>query len=218
MHHESKDYREIFYSHHDRQERDQRATEIVDHLKLTKPTHILNIGCGCGELSRKLINNGHTVTSTNNPGWAEYYQGAIKEQEYNEVEIIDYTFIPDNFLENLKNIKSLRRNTSQKYDLVIAQRFSMHMDYLVKNKPDKHGDNDPPVESVNENMVYETHRTLVNDLKNVCKDDAVIYIGFQPKFLTHKGCGSEKLLKYLYSSFPKYSMGDIVLKFNVKDI
>ena len=215
MHQEYEDYRKISYSHHDRQERDQRATEVVNHLKLTKPKHILNIGCGCGELSRKLINNGHTVTSTNNPGWAEYYQGATKEQEYNEVEIIDYTFDPYKWKERIESLKNLSKNTLQKYNLVIAQRFSMHMDYLVKNKPDKHSDNDPPVESVNENMVYETHRTLVNDLKNVCKDDAVIYIGFQPQFSTHKGCGSKKLLRYLYS-MP--GMGDTVLKFNVKDI
>ena len=213
MHQEYEDYRKISYSHHDRLERDQWATEVVDHLKLTKPTHVLNIGCGCGELSRKLINNGHTVTSTNKPGWAEYYQGAIKEQEYNEVEIIDYTFIPDNFSENLKNIESLRRNTSQKYDLVVAQRFSMHIEYLAKKGYREIVDQS--VEPIDESLVYKAHIDLVKQLSNVCKDNAVIYIGFSPRFSTHKGCGSQKLLRYLYS-MP--GMGGTVLKFNVKDI
>jgi SAM-dependent methyltransferase len=213
MHQEYEEYRKTSYSHHDRLERDQWATEIVDHLKLTKPTHILNIGCGCGELSRKLINNGHTVTSTNKPGWAEWYQGAIKEQEYNEVEIIDYTFIPNNFSENLKNIESLRRNTSQKYDLVLAQRFSMHIEYLAKKGYREIVDQS--VEPIDESVVYKAHMDLVKQLSNVCKDNAVMYIGFSPRFSTHKGCGSQKLLRYLYS-MPR--MGGTVLKFNVKDI
>ena len=213
MHQEYEEYRKTSYSHHDRLERDQWATEIVDHLKLTKPTHILNIGCGCGELSRKLINNGHTVTSTNKPGWAEWYQGAIKEQEHNEVEIIDYTFIPNNFSENLKNIESLRRNTSQKYDLVLAQRFSMHIEYLAKKGYREIVDQS--VEPIDESVVYKAHMDLVKQLSNVCKDNAVMYIGFSPRFSTHKGCGSQKLLRYLYS-MPR--MGGTVLKFNVKDI
>ena len=202
------------YSLGDREERNQRASEIVDYLKLTKPTNILELGCGCGELSRKLIDAGHTVTSTNNKAWTRFYQFAKQEQIYNDISFFDYDYNPTNWLENSKNFRILVRNTSQKYDLVIAQRFSMHMDFLVKDEYQNLITN-LPVEAINDDDVYNAYMGLVKDLKQVCKKHAVIYIGFGPPFTTHKGCGSSKLLKYFYNSD---FLGSVVLKFNVEDI
>jgi len=209
------------YSKHDRGHRTETNDEIIKYLKLDngKPKHILDLGCGLGDLARQLMDQGHSVVSTQSGyGWEDQYLHAKKEMEYYNIKIHEYTY--DWGVDNSSRLENLKSLSNKKYDMVIAKRFAMHCcknsrrESMIKEQMINGHIN--AVEAVSAKLIYESFMGLVKQLKAVCKSNATIHIGFCPQFTTHEGYGSPDLLKYADFSFE--SLGQRTLKFNLKTI
>ena len=127
------------YSLHDRENRIHRSSVVVKSFKLDRfnaPKHILDVGCGAGELSRMLLDLGHSVVSTNAMGWSDrattHYNGAISELAYNNINPKFYEFhdgsSPTEYL-NSESLTDLKALSTKKYDVVLAIRSSMHQEH-----------------------------------------------------------------------------------------
>ena len=209
------------YSKHDRRHRTETNDEIIKYLKLdnSKPKHILDLGCGLGDLTQQLMDQGHSVVSTQSGyGWEDQYLHSKKEMEYYYIKIHKYTY--DWGVDNSSQLETLKSLSNKKYDMVIAKRFAMHCnknsrrESMIKGQMLK--DHMESVEAVSPQLVYESFMGLVKQLKVVCKSNATIHIGFCPPFSTYEGYGSPDLLKYANPSFE--SLGQSILKFNLKTI
>ncbi len=208
------------YSKHDRGHRTEKNNRIIKYAKLNncKPKHILDLGCGLGDLSRQLIDLGHSVVSTNSGyGWEGQYLHSKKEMEYYNIKVHEYTY--DWGVTNPSQLEKLKSLSNKKYDMVIAKRFAMHCnenskkESMVKKVTYDHVES---VDAISSQIVYESFMGLVKELKVVCKSNAIIHLGFCPPFSTYEGYGSPDLLKYAIPSFE--DLGQSTLKFNLKTI
>jgi len=217
------------YSSYDREERVEQNNKIIKYLKLDngKPKHILDLGCGLGDLSRQLLNLGHSVVSVNGyMGWHKQYLHADAETKYNNVKINQYNFEWDTLSKTNEQIENLKSYSNQKYDYVICKRFSMH---LIEQGPRKlkmcrettvNKYHNVVTPAVSEDKIFQIYLEFINELRQVCKRDATVYIGFNPPFTTHNGYGSKDLLKYSLPKWEGYEVSGLgmkVLRFTLND-
>jgi hypothetical protein len=228
------------YSPYDRAKRKENNQKIIKYLNLDKgkPKHILDLGTGCGDLARELLDMGHSVIATNGYGdWASQYIYGELETKFCNIKIHSFTY---NWREaggsitetthstggywgdNNKELEKLKSYSNKKYDIVIAKRFSMHLSENADNKVLANGaglkpDIVHPV--ISEDIIYDAYIGLAKFLKQVCKPNATAYISIMPGFSTHDGYGSPKLSKYgTNDSYKVNGMGQKLLKFNLKTI
>ena len=238
------------YSHLDRDKRFNHNKTIIKYLKLDngKPKHILDVGSGTGDLSRQLLNLGHSVVSVNHSeGWSNQFNHADVETKYNNVKIQEYWFVPqlskyqifDGIIPkktSSRELQKLKSYSNKKYDYVICKQFAMHTHEMVLTKDEngpkmtkedhlEHWAKDLNSTSTNESGVtptitedeiFQIFKEFVDQMRQVCKPNAEIYMGFSPPFSTYNGYGSKKLLKYSLPDWENVSrLGSKVLQFTI---
>ena len=224
---------EAQYSPYDRTRRKEKNQKIIKYLNLNnkKPKHILDMGAGCGDLTRELLDKGHSVVATNGfNDWHKQYLYGESETKFCNVKINEFTYNWGNSTnstnqvwgDNEKELEKLKSYSNKKYDIVIAKRFSFHLSENSDNKILSNGNQTRANEVdslVSEDTIYDAYIDLVKFLKQVCKTTALAYISIHPKFSTHDGYGSPKLLKYaVKDGDDTHGMGMRLLKFNLKTI
>lgn len=221
------------YSPYDRAKRKENNQRIIKYLNLDngKPKHILDLGTGCGDLARELLDMGHSVVATNAyDTWHNQYLYGELETKFCNVKIDRFTYNwgdPTNssnssWGDNEKELKKLKSYSDKKFDIVIAKRFSMHLSENSDNKflADGLGRRVEVADPLtDEDVIYNAYIGLAKFLKQVCKTNATAYISIMPGFSTHDGYGSPKLVKYkINDSYEVNGMGEKLLKFNLKTI
>ena len=224
---------EAQYSPYDRARRKKNNQRIIKYLNLDngKPKHILDLGTGCGDLAREMLDIGHSVVATNAyDNWHNQYLYGKLETEFCNVKIDQFTYnwgdatnsSNSSWGDNEKELKKLKSYSDKKFDIVIAKRFSMHLSENSDNKflatgCGKKADIANPLS--NEDVIYNAYIGLAKFLKQVCKTNATAYISIMPGFSTYDGYGSPKLVKYkINDSYEVNGMGEKLLKFNLKTI
>lgn len=196
------------YTKLDRKGREDRADAIIKYFKLDKKPYknILDLGCGAGELSKKLLDIGHTVTSTNCKPYMttrSTSENMLKELKHYGIDVKEYQFAPvANWLVRSQSYKQLMKLRSTQHDLILHLLSNIHYE-----GPEVSAEAEKPLKL----MPESNWGLFIQDMKQLLTDTGQLWVSFRPMYETHDGYGSDFLKQYRVNNFPE-TLGDCLVK------